>query len=488
MTYLERREKKPLKTKQKKNKSNREFAIVAYCFIFIFIAMIGNLVYFQAFQAEDIINNSHNKRQKIFSQTVIRGDILSADGEILATTKKDKNGEDYRVYPKKNMFAHAIGYSTNGTTGIEEMANFSLLRSHSFIGIQIYNMLSNQKNQGDNVVTTFDAKLQKIAYNALGTNEGAVVAIEPQTGKILAMVSKPDYDPNIIATDYESLIGKDSNGQEKTALLNRATQGSYTPGSTFKIFTSIEYIDEKGDDKWSYQCTGSKTEDGVTIHCANGSVHGKLDMKGAFAHSCNCAYASMGLELDMDRFAKMNKQLLFNSELPIDYPYTKSKFSLTNDASKSSIMMASFGQEKITVSPIHMAMVVSSIANDGMLMKPYVIDHIENDAASVVKKYEPKEYKRLLSMNTAKTLQSYMRATVKEGTAKALQSSKYTAYGKTGSAQVSDTSNATHSWFVGYAEDENGKEIAIAVIVEKKGNGSKFAVPITKKVFDAYFD
>lgn len=489
---LERREelkeKNSKKRAKKGNKSNREFVIVAYCFIAIFVAMIGNLIYFQTFQAEDIINNTHNKRQKIFANTIIRGDILSSDGEVLATTKLDKNGDSIRVYPKKNEYAHAIGYSTNGTTGVEELANFSLLRSHSFIGDQIQNLLSNSKNQGDSVVTTLDSKLQDVAYQALGSYEGAVIAIEPDTGKILCMVSKPDYDPNEVAKNYESLIGVDQNNKEKTVLLNRATQGSYTPGSTFKILTTLEYMNETGGDALSYNCTGSKTEEGVTIHCSSGAVHGKVDLEKAFAYSCNCAYATMGLGLDMTKFAKMNSRLLFNSELPIDYPYTKSKFSLNDNSSKSSIMMGSFGQEKITVSPIHMAMIVSTIANDGILMKPYVIDHVENDGQTLVKQYKPEEYKRLLSSKISRKMQKFMRSCVKSGTAKALLSNNYKAAGKTGSAQVSDTSNATHSWFVGYAKGKTGKSIAIAVIVEKQGSGSKFAVPISKKVFDAYFD
>ena len=189
----------------------------------------------------------------------------------------------------------------------------------------------------------------------------------------------------------------------------------------------------------------------------------------------------------MNNFAALSKKLLFDSELPVEYPYTKSKFSLTNKSSKSSIMMGSFGQDKITVSPIHLALVSSAIANDGILMDPYVVDHVENDAQTVVTQTEPEEYKRLLTRDMAKQMQSYMEATVSYGTAKSLQSDKYTAAGKTGSAQVSDSSDDTHSWFVGYAKNESGKAIAIAVIVEKQGNGSRYAVPIAKKVFDSYF-
>ena len=485
----EEQEIKQKRSKRKaKGRANREFAIVTYSFLAIFLALIGYITYFQVFRAEDVINNPYNKRQALFADSMIRGDIISREGKTLATTKVSSDGEETRVYPYKKVFAHAVGYSTNGTTGVESIANFSLLRTHTFIGNQLINMISGEKNRGDTVVTTLSAKLQQVAYDALGSYDGAVVALDPSTGEILTMVSKPDYDPNRIATDYDSIIGDSDSEESNSVLLNRATQGSYTPGSTFKIFTTLEYLREKGNESdYSYQCSGSVTEDGTTIHCYDGEVHGKISLEEAFAESCNCAYATMGLGLNMNNFAALSKKLLFDSELPVEYPYTKSKFSLTNKSSKSSIMMGSFGQDKITVSPIHLALVSSAIANDGILMDPYVVDHVENDAQTVVTQTEPEEYKRLLTRDMAKQMQSYMEATVSYGTAKSLQSDKYTAAGKTGSAQVSDSSDDTHSWFVGYAKNESGKAIAIAVIVEKQGNGSRYAVPIAKKVFDSYF-
>ncbi len=456
---------------------------MAYCFIAIFVAMIGYIVYFQVFKAEDIINNSYNKRHELFASRMIRGDIVSAEGDVLATTKVSESGKETRYYPHGNMYAHAVGYCENGTTGVEEQANFSLLRTHSFIGNQIYNMLTEKKNKGDTVVTTLKSKLQSVAYNALGSFNGAVVAIDPSNGRILAMVSKPDFDPNDVKEGYEDIISNDS------VLLNRATQGSYTPGSTFKIFTTLEYLKEHGSDAaYTYNCTGQISMDGTTVHCYGNEVHGQLDLEHAFAESCNCAYANMGLNLNISEFQKMTKKMLFNSALPIEYPYTKSSFSLSKDSSTASIMMGSFGQDQITVSPMHLAMVAAAIENNGMLMKPYVIDHVENDAGDIVTETEREEYRNLLSKNNAKVMQKLMEATVNYGTATALQSSKYKAAGKTGSAQVSDSSDDTHSWFVGYANRSSGKDLAIAVIVEKQGNGSRYAVPIAKKVFDAYFD
>lgn len=461
---------------------------MTYSFLAIFVALMGYIVYFQVMEAEDVINNPYNKRQALFADSIIRGDIVSREGDILATTQVSDSGKETRVYPYKNVFAHAVGYSTNGTTGVESISNFNLLRTHTFIGNQLINMILGEKSRGDTVATTFSAKLQQTAYDALGGYEGAVVALDPTTGELLSMVSKPDYDPNKIASDYKSIIGNSGEEENNSVLLNRATQGSYTPGSTFKIFTTLEYLRENGDDKeYSYECTGSKTADGTTIHCYGGEVHGKITLEEAFAESCNCAYASMGLDLNMNNFSSLCKKLLFDSELPIEYPYTPSRFSLSDKSSDSSIMMGSFGQDKITVSPIHLALVTSAICNDGILMDPYVIDHVENDAKTIVSQAEAQEYKRLLTQEQAEIVQSYMEATVSYGTAKALQSDLYTAGGKTGSAQVSDSSDDTHSWFAGYAKDSMGKAVVVVVIVEKQGNGSRYAVPIAKKVFDSYF-
>lgn len=476
--------------KKKNNKSNREFVIVTYFFLALFLCLIGYIVSFQVLQAETVINNPYNKRQTIFAQSIIRGKIESADGKVLAKTKvSSKTGKETRVYPAGNMFAHAVGFSTNGNTGIESFANFQLLRTHSFIGNQLMNMLSQKKNQGDTVVSTLSYKLQQAAYQGLGGYEGAVVALNPKTGKILCMVSKPDFDPNQVAEHYESIAGTDAEGKESSVLLNRTTQGSYTPGSTFKIFTTLEYLKEHGNNaEFNYHCTGAKTEGGTTIHCYGGEVHGDVDLKHLFAESCNCGYAEMGLSLDIASFQKLTKKMLFDRSLPVEYPYTKSKFSLNADSSTASIMMGSFGQDKITVSPIHLAMVAGAISNKGILMKPYSIDHVENDAGELVSENDPKKYKQLLSPQTARVMRRFMRETVRSGTATALQSGSYRAGGKTGSAQVSDSSDDTHSWFVGYAKNKKGKSIAIAVIVEKQGNGSRFAVPIAKNVFDAYFD
>ena len=180
--------------------------------------MMGYFAYFQFVKSEDFINSPYNKRQDLFARKVTRGEIISADGHILAETITDTDGTETRYYPYANMFAHVVGFSTNGKSGLESIANFNLLRSHTMTLEKVVNELQGEKNIGDNVVTTLNYDLQDTAYEALGKYDGAIVVMEPSTGKILAMVSKPDYDPNNIAEDWDELTAEDS---ESSVLLNR---------------------------------------------------------------------------------------------------------------------------------------------------------------------------------------------------------------------------------------------------------------------------
>lgn len=245
------------------------------------------------------------------------------------------------------------------------------------------------------MVTTLDSTLQETAYQALGNYDGAVVVMEPSTGKVLAMVSKPDFDPNTIAADWDSIISEDNNN---SVLLNRATQGLYPPGSTFKIITTLEYIRENPDyENYSYSCNGSITENDFTIHCYNNAVHGTQDLKQSFANSCNSSYANIGLSLDTDSLSDLCSDLMFDKTLPGNFETSKSQFKLTDESQESMKMQTAIGQGETLVTPLHMLLITSAIANDGILMKPYVVDHTENENGIEVKKYEPAASKQLLS-------------------------------------------------------------------------------------------
>ena len=447
--------------------------------------MMGYFAYFQFVKSEDFINSPYNKRQDLFARKVTRGEIISADGHILAETITDTDGTETRYYPYANMFAHVVGFSTNGKSGLESIANFNLLRSHTMTLEKVVNELQGEKNIGDNVVTTLNYDLQDTAYEALGKYDGAIVVMEPSTGKILAMVSKPDYDPNNIAEDWDELTAEDS---ESSVLLNRATQGLYPPGSVFKIFTTLEYVHENSDyEDYSFDCNGKFTEGDSVIHCYKNKRHGQEDLIGSFADSCNSSFASLGLTLDPDSFTELCDSLLFNTSLPLRFESSKSSFSLDADADVSTVLETSIGQGKTLVTPMHMALVVSAIANDGVLMNPYLIDHTENYNGIVVDAYEPTEYGTLLSTEDASLMQTFMREVVEDGTGERLSGQSYTAAGKTGTAEFSTSSKASHALFVGYAHREDKEDIAVAVIVEDSGSGSEYAVPIAKKIFDAYY-
>ena len=205
--------------------------MVTYFFVFLFVGIIGYLGYFTYVKADEYRTNEYNsKRQTIFADRFVRGDIVSSNGKTLATTTTDDDGNEVREYPYGSMFAHVVGYSTKGNTGIESLASSYLLNSSINPFVRAVYELRDKKSPGDTVVTTLDTRLQAAAYDALGDNKGAVVAINPKTGEILAMVSKPDYDPNEINDIWDELVDSDN---KNSNLVNRATQGLYPPGSTF---------------------------------------------------------------------------------------------------------------------------------------------------------------------------------------------------------------------------------------------------------------
>lgn len=467
---------------QKKKSSNREFAKVTYLFVGLFLAMMGYLVYFHMVESKDIINSPYNVRLDSMADRVVRGEILDNEGNILAKTEVADDGTETRVYPYGKMFAHVVGYDTKGKSGLESVENFNLLTSNANFMEQFINELKEEKNIGDNVITTLDLTLQKAAYEALGDYKGAVVITEVTTGKILAMVSKPDFDPNTVSVKWSEL----SNSSE-SVLLNRATQGAYAPGSIFKLVTTLEFIREnKGYDNYSYTCEGEIEYEGTTIHCAKNREHGTEDLMMSLANSCNTSYSNIGLTLDISSFQKTAKNLLFNSKLPSVLPYSKSKFQLEKGDASYEIMMTAIGQGETQVSPYHMCLIASAIGNGGILMEPYLVDQIVSYTGASVEKNMPKKYAELMTSEEAAILKEYMKAVVDSGTASSLKSDKYTVAGKTGTAEYSSDKEKAHSWFMGFTNLDN-PELAISVVVESADNSGMSAVSVVKKILNAYY-
>lgn len=455
--------------------------ITAVFFAGLFAAISGYLVRYVYVDSPQVINNAYNaKRQDILAAETIRGDILSADGQVLATTVANTEA---RYYPYGEVFAHAVGYATHGRMGVEQSANMFLVSSDVSLGSRLQDDLADEKHMGNTVVTTFDARLQKIAYDAMGLYSGAVFVTEPSTGRILAMVSKPDFDPNTIGDIWDDILAD----TDSSVLLNRVTQGVYPPGSTFKILTALEYIRENPDSyrDYRFQCTGKFTNDGSTISCFHGTSHGAVDFTKSFAKSCNSSFANIGLTLDREQFLQTLGSLYMNRGLPLDFPVKESRVSDEMAENDGVMFQTVIGQGTTQMTPIQIAVVTAMIANDGEMMAPYMIDHIESADGDVIKKYTPTSLGQLITEQEAAALQEVMKAAVQEGTGTRLVSEKYSAAGKTGSAEFNAASDS-HAWFTGYTYD-TGVPLQITIIMEGAGNGGEYAVPMAKRILDKYY-
>lgn len=465
-------------------KANNCILGITYLMVALFLGLAVYMGYFLQVRSEDVINNSYNARLDRFSDRIVRGKIMAGDGTVLAETQVDADGNETRVYYYGSVFDHAVGYSAKGKTGIEALANFYLLTSHVNLLEQVGNELSGRKNPGDNVYTTLDAEVQQAAYAALGDRKGVVIAMEPDTGKVLAMVSKPGYDPNTLLQDWDWLTdGGNGEGQ----LLNRATQGLYPPGSTFKIVTALEYMREHpgGYRDYQFDCSGVYVNGDYRIKCYHGTAHGHQDFTRSFANSCNGAFSSLGLGLNLGAFRDTAKSLLFNSPLPITgLPYKQSSFQMGPGADTWEILQTSIGQGTTQVTPMHNAMITAAIANGGTLMKPYFLNSVETAGGEEIKKFMPASYGSLMTAGEAEGLTELMRTVVTEGTGSAVRTDAYTVAAKTGSAEF-ETGKETHAWFTGFAPVENPK-LVVTVLVEEGGSGGKAAAPIARQLFDIY--
>lgn len=464
-------------------KSNKNILRLTYVVVCLFLLMIGYEGYFLTFQREDVINNPYNARLNSLSDRIVRGQIKSSDGVVLAETVTGENKIESRNYPYGSLYAHVVGYSSRGKTGLESYANYYLLTSHINLMEQVVNEFSGRKNPGDDVYTTLDHQIQQTASDALGDRKGAVVVMEPDTGKILAMVSKPGYDPNTINLDWDNLV----ENPEEAWLLNRATQGLYPPGSIFKLVTLLEYVREnpEGYRDFQFDCDGIYEEGEYKIQCFHQTAHGSQNLVQAFANSCNGAFASLGLFLDGEKTNQTAKDLLFNKEFFLPVAYNKSSFQIQDQENTWEILQTYIGQGKTQFTPMHGAMIGAAVANGGILMNPYLIERVDHAGGETIKRFTPTVYGSLMTAQEAALLSEMMRAVVTDGTGSALRNENYTVAGKTGSAEF-ETGKETHAWFVGFAPVEK-PELVVSVIVEEGGSGGKTAGPVARAVFDVWF-
>ncbi len=424
-------------------------------------------------------------RQQEAEAQVTRGPILASDGTtVLADTVTDADGNETRQYPYNSLFAHTVGYEVYGGSGLELAQNSVLTTSHANIVTQVQNDLQEEKKQGDSLVTTLNPSLQQEAQNLLGNMQGAVFVMDEDTGDVLVDWSNPSFDANTVEENWDTLVSSD-NG----VFMNRAMQGLYPPGSTFKMVTALAYYRQYGTfDNFHYNCTGSYEESGFTIHCAGYEQHGQEDFKDAMANSCNCAFAYMAVNMiDPEILRETAESLGFNQEMNVLLPYSESTFSLTADSPTALYMQTAIGQGDTEASPMQMCMIADAIANGGNMMLPNFVSRVMSADGLQVSGSGSKSYGQVMTSDEASALASAMQGVTTYGTASELSSLPYNIIGKTGTAEYGDVSAGTaHSWFVGWSNTGNN-DIVVCVLVEGGGNGVYPAAPLAGQMFSAYF-
>lgn len=497
----EMREGKKLKqnkrtSQEKKNYQDRKMIYtIAAIFILLFVLLIGYMIYFTVFKQKQMAVHPQNTRLNSLESEVVRGDIYDTNLELLATNTEE--GERY--YPYKNLYAHPIGYSQSGKTGIEALANQQLLYPSYDIVSLFKSVFMNSKFEGRDIVLTLDHHYQEAVAKGMEGKKGGVVVMEATTGKIRAMYSSPNFDPNKIVENWSEL----NTDTENTPLVNRATKGLYPPGSIFKIITTLAYMQTHPGEAldFTHDCTGSISGSDYTIKCFNQAVHGELDLTEAFTKSCNTYFIALAESLPEGALKAAAESVGYNEPLDFDMDYSISRFNLNEKAGanatgsnqSSDTISSSFekaataiGQGKTLTSPLHMAMLASAIVNDGIIMKPYLIEYSMTKVNGKVKLSNmPKLIGALITEEQAQTLQMLMENVVDHGTAVSLPEKGLVVGGKTGTAQ--NETNQDHSWFMGYAKDPEGNKapIAFAVVVEGGGKGAQ-ALKVCDQILEAY--
>ncbi len=456
-----------------KRSAQRIFWLITLIFFLILVAM-AKLVFMDR---QEISSSAYNPRINYVDNSVKRGNIRDSNGDILAESIENADGSYTRNYNRSRMAAHITGYSSKGKTGVEAAENFELQKVHNEVLQRINSILKKEPVQGNDVVLTVDMDIQSIAGNILGNKKGAIVVMEPSTGRILALQAYPDFDPNTVAQNWEFL--KDD---EDSSLVNRATQGLYPPGSTFKVITALAALQYYNDWKdFTYECTGEAVFENKVIHCYNNRVHGTVDMKKAIATSCNCYFAELGKRVGAENIRKKAEDFYFNENYPFVLAHSTSQVALQKKSEENEIVETAIGQGKTLATPLHMAMVASAIANDGIMMKPYIVDHIQYYNGDISKTTVPEKLKQIISVEEADIITDMMISCVAEGTGTAAQIYGVDVAGKTGTAE--NATGSDHSWFIGFAP-ANDPKIAVAVMIENANQGGS-ATPIAGKVLQA---
>lgn len=448
-----------------------------------FLALTGGLGYWQVIRADRLSDRTGNPRVAELSARNQRGTIYAADGTVLARGEPTPAGSVRRVYTMPSL-AHTIGYVSvrYGVSGLEESLNSYLSGDRGTDAAHlIWADIARSPLRGNDVVLTIDPKVQEAAAAALGDRPGAVVALDPKTGAVLAMVSSPGYQPGEIDEQGAALIKDSSN-----PLLNRATQGQYPPGSTFKTVTAAAAL-ETGQRQANsqFRCPSGYVVEGFVIAC-KGVPPGvrDYDFARAYAWSVNANFAELAVQVGAPEMVRIARRFGFEEDVPFDIPLAQSHL-LRKGESFNNVLLANtgFGQGQLSVTPMQMALVAATVANNGVLMEPYLVQEVRTPAGEVVVRREPKQIRQVIRPETAATLRGFMVTAVREGFSGAAAIPGIEVGGKTGTAETG-SGESTHAWFTSIAP-ANDARVAVAVVVENAGQGSTFAAPIAQAVMKA---
>ncbi|EFF92051.1 MULTISPECIES: penicillin-binding transpeptidase domain-containing protein [Streptomyces] len=487
------------------NKPLRRIAI--FCGLLVLTLLIRDN-WLQYAKADSLRNDELNRRVTIARYSVPRGDIIVGDTPITGSTETKSNGLNdlkyKRTYKDGPMWAPVTGYASQafGATQLENLDDGILTGNDDRLFFRnTLDMITGKPKQGGNVVTTLNAAAQKAAYNGLKSRgKGAVVALEPSTGKILALASYPSYDPSSFAgassADGKAWQQLQKKNNPDDPMQNRALRETYPPGSTFKVVTAAAALenglytsaDQHTDspDPWIMPGTRTPLPNEGNIPCKNAT------MREALRWSCNTVFGKIGATLGNDKMLAEAKKFGFDSEQFTPVRSNASVFSEKMEPSQ--VAQSSIGQFNTAATPLQMAMVVSAIANDGKLMKPYMVDKLTSPNLDTLEQTQPEEMSRPLSSKNAQILQSMMETVVTDGTGKNAQiGGGVTVGGKTGTAQHGvNNSEKPYAWFISYAKTSDGSApVAVAVVVEDSAasrddiSGGGLAAPIAKSVMEA---
>ena len=462
--------------------------------------------YWQTWAAASLAERQDNSIKRVAEFSIDRGLIFSfAPRKRLARNRErvvDNRTLFFRRYPYGPLAAHVVGYSTVGRsrTGLERSLNDFLTASNSSLSTVLDKTLDELRGkpvQGNDVVTTLDLDAQEVANEALGRNCGAVVALDPRTGKLLVMASSPGFDPNLVEENFGQIEAITAECEPAAPLLNRASAGLYVPGSTFKVVTAAAALESK---RYTPDSTfvdpGYCTVYGKRVNNFDTSrPFGTIDLTRALAYSVNSVFCNIGKKLGAKKILDTAKRFGFYERPPLETPaeerlasglYDDGRlFYPRVDANVDAGRMA-FGQERMLVTALQNAMVAGAIGVGGRLMEPHVVNRIVGPGGKVIERQRPRLVRQAVSRETADAVADMMRLGVAQGTGTAAQISGYSIGGKTGTGETGvPGSNIT--WFIAFAGDEDRPpELAIAVVLQNQsGTGGSTAAPIAREVMQA---